>query len=207
MMTCEHGPAFNKYLQAQARWPNSAEPHETGWCVENETSDSLFEFLGKHPDRARRFEAGMRWFTTGGVWDLKHLLSVYDWSSLDKPGFVLVDVGGGQGGVAQFLAKSTKELHFYVQDLSGTVEHGFETLPPEFKGRIEFVANDFFFEQTIKDADVYFLHWVLHNWSDKYAIKILQALVPALKKGTKILVYDVVQSERPDWTSIQKAGL
>lgn len=80
-------------------------------------------------------------------------------------------------------------------------------LPSIFKDRITFVANDFFSEETIKDADVYFLRWILHNWSDKYAIQILQSLIPALKNGAKILVYEVVLSDTPDWGSIQKAGL
>lgn len=207
MMTCELGPAFNEYIEAQSKWPNSAEPHETGWGVENTTSLPLFSFLAENPDRARRFGAGMRWYTKAEVWDLKHLQSSYDWASIDLPGAVLVDVGGGQGGVAQFLVKLTKELKIYVQDLPGTVKQGSEMLPSIFKDRITFVANDFFSEETIKDADVYFLRWILHNWSDKYAIQILQSLIPALKNGAKILVYEVVLSDTPDWGSIQKAGL
>ncbi|KAK4692501.1 hypothetical protein P7C71_g4723, partial [Lecanoromycetidae sp. Uapishka_2] len=206
MMTCELGPAFNKYIEAQSKWPNSDEPHETAWCVEHDTSLSVFEFLGKNPDRARRFGAGMRYFTKDEVWDLKYLHASYDWVSIDRPGTVMVDVGGGQGGVAQFLAKLTKHLKIYVQDLPATAEQGFDLLPDEFKDRIEFVANDFFFEQTIKDADVYFFRWILHNWSDKYAIRILQALTPALKNGARILVYEVVLSDKPDWSSMQKAG-
>lgn len=54
---------------------------------------------------------------------------------------------------------------------------------------------DFFTEQPVKDADVYFFRWIFHNWSDKYCIKILQGLVPALKKGARIVINDNVLPE------------
>jgi hypothetical protein len=37
---------------------------------------------------------------------------------------------------------------------------------------------------------VYFFRWILHNQSDKYAIKLLENLIPALKKGSKIVIND-----------------
>jgi hypothetical protein len=37
---------------------------------------------------------------------------------------------------------------------------------------------------------VYFFRWILHNQSDKYAIKLLRNLVPGLKKGSKIVIND-----------------
>lgn len=207
MMTCEHGPAFNKFIEAQIKYPDSGENNEAGWCIENETSLPLFSYLAKHPDRSRRFGAGMRWFTKAEVWDLQHLHLAYDWQSLDRPGAVLVDLGGGQGGVAQFLAKSTNDLKIVVQDLPGTVEQGRKFLPFKFKERIEFVGKDFFSEQPIEGADVYFLRWILHNWSDKYAIRILQALVPAMKDAAKILVYEAVLSDKPETRWTEKIGL
>lgn len=207
MMTCEHGPAFNKFIEAQTKYPNSGEQKETGWCIENDSSLPLFSFLASHPDRARRFGTGMRWFTKGEVWDLKHLTAAHDWKSLDRTDAVLVDVGGGQGGVAQVLAKQNKNLNIKVQDLHGTAEQGRKMLPSEFKGRIEFVGKDFIMEQPIKGADVYFFRWILHNWSDKYAILILQTLIPAMKDGTKVLVYEVVLSDKPEINWSEKHGL
>ncbi|PQE06070.1 s-adenosyl-l-methionine-dependent methyltransferase protein [Rutstroemia sp. NJR-2017a BBW] len=42
----------------------------------------------------------------------------------------------------------------------------------------------------VKEADIYFLRWILHD-SDKYALKILQNTIPALKPGARILVLDM----------------
>jgi hypothetical protein len=53
------------------------------------------------------------------------------------------------------------------------------------------MEHDFFQDQPVC-ADAYLLRWVLHDWSDKYAIKILRALIPALKKGARIIVNEFV---------------
>jgi hypothetical protein len=55
---------------------------------------------------------------------------------------------------------------------------------------VRFMAQDFFEEQQVNGADVYVLRWIMHNYSDKYASKILQSLIPALKNGARILVND-----------------
>lgn len=54
------------------------------------------------------------------------------------------------------------------------------------------MAHDFFTEQPVVGADVYLFRWIMHNWSDKYCVKILRCLIPALKPGAKIIVNDNV---------------
>lgn len=59
--------------------------------------------------------------------------------------------------------------------------------------RVRFMTHDFLLEdQPVKGADVYFFRWILHNWSDKYCVKILRGLIPALKPGAKIILNDNV---------------
>jgi hypothetical protein len=50
------------------------------------------------------------------------------------------------------------------------------------------MAHSFFTEQPVKDADIYYFRWILYGWSDKYCIKILRALIPALKRGARIIL-------------------
>ena len=50
------------------------------------------------------------------------------------------------------------------------------------------MAHDFFTEQPVRNANVYYFRWIFHNWSDKYAVKILKCLTPALKIGARILI-------------------
>jgi hypothetical protein len=99
-------------------------------------------------------------------------------------------VGGSFGFVCVALAKKYPKLNFVVQDLPKVVANGPSKVPRELAERIKFEAHDFYGEQTVKDADVYFFRWICHNQSDKYGVKMLQALIPALKPGARIVISD-----------------
>jgi hypothetical protein len=114
----------------------------------------------------------------------------YDWSALPSDALI-VDVGGGHGLACQALASAHPGFRFVVQDLPSTIALARANLPAEFKGRIEFQEHDFFTPQPVQGADVYFLRAIIHDWSDKYAIAILKALVPAMKKGARVIVHDM----------------
>lgn len=49
---------------------------------------------------------------------------------------------------------------------------------------------DMFEEQELKGADVDLMRFVLHGWPDEYCVRILKAMVPALKKGARVVVQD-----------------
>ena len=84
-------------------------------------------------------------------------------------------------------------LKCVVQDLP-QLEGGFNAVvPDDLKPRVTFQVHDFFTPQPVKDADVYFFRLILHDWPDKYAIKILQNTVPAMKNGARVIVVDIVQ--------------
>ncbi|KAF4633859.1 hypothetical protein G7Y89_g4253 [Cudoniella acicularis] len=67
--------------------------------------------------------------------------------------------------------------------------------PSDVQERVTFSPHNFFEEQPIKDTDVYFLRWVLHDWSDAYAVNILRALVPALRKESRVVINDAYLPE------------
>ncbi|KAI2780536.1 S-adenosyl-L-methionine-dependent methyltransferase [Daldinia loculata] len=113
----------------------------------------------------------MSFFTTGPGYSLHHLTDNFAWNSL---GFgIVVDVGGSHGDMAFALTRKYPDLNLIVQEIP------------------EFMAHDFF-EQPIKNVDAYLYRWILHNWPDKYCIRILKALIPALKLGSRVSVMDFV---------------
>ncbi|RAO64731.1 uncharacterized protein BHQ10_000743 [Talaromyces amestolkiae] len=201
----ELAPAGTKVVEAEAKWPNSAEPNETGFNVEFNTADSFYLEIAKTSERARRFGAAMRFMTSGTFYDISHLIRGYDWKSLDVPGSIVVDVGGGQGGVSQALAGATSNTRFVVQDLEGTVLEGQRILPQHLQERVSFQAHDFFTPQPVKHADVYFFRYILHNWADKYATEILRNLIPAMKAGSRVIIYEFLLPDvsQPEWTKKQ----
>ena len=197
--TSELGPTSASFIDALKIYGESSEQNETAFSLANGTNSSIYQFLSQNPERARRFGAAMRFFTKDEGWNLAHLVTSFDWASIDYPGATVVDMGGGQGSVSQVLAKATKNVRFIVLDLPGTVEQGRAALSKEYEGRIEFMAHDFFTEQTLEKApEVYFFRWILHNWSDDYCVKILRKLIPSLEEGTRILIYEVVMNDEPE---------
>jgi ubiquinone/menaquinone biosynthesis C-methylase UbiE len=146
----------------------------------------MFEFLAQHPDRAKRFAGAM---SSTSPASLEALASYFDWASLPH-GSTVVDVGGAQGHVSFHLAKRFPHLRFVVQDMAEVVEGAEAKIPEDLKGRVSYTGHNMFTDQPVKDANVYLLRYVLHDWPDKYCVKILQHLIPALKKGAKVVIQD-----------------
>lgn len=124
------------------------------------------------------------------MYNIQHLLTGYAWTEIDKPGAVLVDMGGGHGACAQALTAVTRDLKFVVEDVEETVETGRAALPEALKDRVEFMAHDYLIEQPVKGAEVYLFHGIMHDYSDELTVKILQALVSALREGSRVLLYE-----------------
>ena len=60
------------------------------------------------------------------------------------------------------------------------------------------MAHDFFTEQPVKEANFYLLRQILHDWSDKYAVKILRSLLSAMGKDSAIIVMEQVLPDPGD---------
>lgn len=89
------------------------------------------------------------------------------------------------------LASKYPDMRIVVQDREEIVA----LAQVERPGNVEFQAHDFFTEQPLQGADVYFFRWILHDWSAKYCVKILQALRPALKHKARIVLMDAILPE------------
>jgi hypothetical protein len=129
------------------------------------------------------------------------VISGFDWASLGEA--TVVNVGGSHGLVNIDIAKAFPKLHFIVQDLPKVIEDARAKLPEELSDRVTYMAHNFFTEQPVNDADIYYFRWILHDWSDKYCLKILKALIPALKSGARLLLSERCL-EAPSTVSLAK---
>lgn len=150
----------------------------------------------------RRFAEAMSCFTNGLGNRPSLLIKGYPWASIGNGTGTVVDVGGSKGSVCDEIAQAVPGLKFLIQDLPDMIRGAKETITSDFTGRIEFMEHDFFTEQPIK-ADAYLLRCIFHNWADSNVIKILRALVPALRSGVKIIVNDFLIPE-PGTMSLSK---
>jgi len=105
-------------------------------------------------------------------------------------------VGGSAGTAAFEIARVHPKLRCVVQDFASLQKQFTEITPLDLVGRVTFQGHDFFTEQPVKGAAVYFLRQVLHDWPDKYAQRIIRNLVPAMQQGNRLVIMDRVVPPR-----------
>ncbi|KAG5984383.1 Alpha-1,3-mannosyltransferase cmt1 [Claviceps pusilla] len=187
-------PAAANVLNALKTHPEATSLTTTGFNFAFNTVDKepMFVTFGKDPARAKRMGGAMASLTGGEGYEMSHFVDNYDLSDVDGSGGTFVDIGGSHGFMSIALAKKWKNIKFVVQDLPKTVDSAPKPICDDasIAQRVRLEAHDFFQEQSIKDADVYFFRWIIHNYSTPYAVKILKNLVPALKPGARIIIND-----------------
>jgi hypothetical protein len=198
-------------VEALKRWPASEEANETvitssfmilleqthwillpqGYTLAKNGSETLYEVFAKNPEKATKWANGMQVFTQRPQFDMRYLTDYYDWKSLGKA--QVVDIGGSSGHASLALVKRFPSLSVVVQDMEMVVKNAMA--PADVQDRMGFMAHDLFAPQPIHGADVYFMRWVMHNWSDKYVTLMLRALVPALKPGARVIIQETLMPE------------
>ncbi|KAI1429324.1 S-adenosyl-L-methionine-dependent methyltransferase [Xylaria sp. FL1777] len=187
----EFWPAAVKMTDAMETWLNSEENNETGFSLANNSDKSMWDIFNESPARADRFA---RYFAQPDQ-TFDGLLENYPWDEK----MTMVDVGGSYGSVAISIARQFPNMKCFVQDLPNVVAEGALRLPAGLQDRVTFVPHDFFTPQPIT-ADVYYFRSVLHNWADKYCIRILQNLVPALRPGARVIIHEGILLDLADLT-------
>lgn len=99
------------------------------------------------------------------------------------------------GGFCLQLSRLYPNLKFIVQDRAPAVAQAEHLVWPKENpaalkdGQVSFMAIDFFEVNPVKNADIYWLRYILHDWSDEYCVQILSALKPSMGPKSRILVW------------------
>ena len=141
----------------------------------------------------------------------------FSWETLPK-GARVVDVGGGTGSACREIMKKNSLLKFTIQDLQNAVDQAIVvSIPtstsiskctPQHRtwqswnyhepkaiadGQVTIQTHDFFSPQPIRNADIFLLRNILHDWPNAKAVEILRRLREAAVPGkTKLVVIDAV---------------
>lgn len=187
-------PGSAHVIDALKKHPEATSLTHTGFNFAFGTTDRepMFVTIGKDAKRAQRMALAMGSLTGGEGYELSYLSEGCDLTDVDARGGTLVDVGGSHGFVSAHLAKQYTNIKFIVQDLPKTIESAPKPICAnnQIAKRIVFQIHDYFTEQPVHGADVYFLRWIIHNHSTPYAVQILRNLIPALKPGARIIIND-----------------
>ncbi|KAI0885554.1 putative O-methyltransferase [Annulohypoxylon maeteangense] len=125
---------------------------------------------------------------------------LYDFPWKELGNALVVDVGGGVGSFDLQLARLYPELRFVVQDQVVATEQGVSLWQKEFpealeSGRTKFLTHDFFTPNPVKEADIYWMRHVLHDWKDDDSAKILAMTAGAMGPKSRLLVADITLTE------------
>lgn len=146
---------------------------------------SFFDHLAADPDDGSLFDAAMRDMTAGSA---RLLLDSCDLTGVTS----VVDVGGGDGTLLTELLQASPAMSGVVVDLEKVVHRARQrSQAPELRHRLEFLAGDFF-TSVPPGADVYVLAWILHDWDDEAASRILLACRRAMRSTSRLLILESV---------------
>jgi hypothetical protein len=152
----------------------------------------FFEWYAKHPQAAQSFNDAMT-----SVSDITNpaVVAAYDFSGIRS----LVDVAGGHGSLLAGILQSHSGIQGVLFDQPAVIEgaHGGPLAEFVRAGRCQLVGGDFF--QTLPPAlDAYLFKWILHDWNDEEAKRILSVVRKAAgAPGRKLLVVEMVVDPNP----------
>jgi len=157
--------------------------------LSHNTNENPFDVIKKDPKRQQQFIDAMSYSHLHSSYSMNHLIDNFDFGAIGHG--TILDVGGSHGQVSIAIARRFPDVKCIVQDLPDTINGLGSRVPEDLKDRISGMDYDFLTPQPVKEADIYLFRWILHDWSDKYCVKMLQSLIPALKKGAKIVISDI----------------
>lgn len=144
----------------------------------------FFEWVNEEPERSRQFSDAMASVTSGlrtGMFD--------DYALPD--GELVADIGGADGSVLAGLIKDLPDRRGIVFDLPPVIPAARAALTAQgLDGRVEAVGGDFF--DAVPVADIYVYSYILHDWDDDAAIRLLQAAAKAGGSGARLLIFETI---------------
>jgi hypothetical protein len=150
----------------------------------------LFEFFQKNPQISNQAQESKTSISQRAT---TSLLDNYDFSAAES--VIQLGVFSGVKGTLIPLLKANPQLNGTLLDFSTAIES--DRAIVEAAGmteRCRLVAGDCT-ESVPTDGDIYLLLFVVHNWGDRGALKILQNCRQAMAPGAKLLLVEAIMPQ------------
>jgi len=147
--------------------------------------DDFYAYLARHPARYRLFLDAME----------------YHWPELARAvvragrlthARSVVDVGGGPAALMQVILKMNPAATGVVLEAPAAAARARRSLVAAGLGRRCRVVSGDFFRRVPRGGDAYVLAFVLHNWDDRRAARILARCRAAMGAGARLLVVETL---------------
>jgi hypothetical protein len=149
---------------------------------------SRWQYNVEHPQEAMAFDEAMASFNSI-ITDA--IVTSYDFSSSGT----VVDVGGGSGSLLAAILKANPSLRGVLTDLPHVLDGAQRRLTAEnVAERCEIVGADFF--KSVPRGDTYLLKWIMHDWDDQSAERILKNCRAAMRPGGRVLLVESIVDPR-----------
>jgi hypothetical protein len=136
-----------------------------------------FDFIAESPILSKGFDEGMKNISADENADITRS---YDFS----PYATIVDIGGGTGGLlAEIITNNpcTQALLFDLPHVQSSAQKD-----------ISFIPSQGFFDPIPKNADLYILKRILHDWNDQECVTILQHCYNAMPDNARLLIIEAI---------------
>jgi hypothetical protein len=147
----------------------------------------IFPYLRDHPEKDRIFSASMA--SLSGV-ENPEIARAYDFGRFAT----LVDVGGAHGHLLATILKRHRKLRGVLFDqpqiVAAAAKSGFIS-DRSVASRCEVEGGDFF-AGVPEGAGGYVMKYIIHDWDDESAVKILRNCRKAMAPGGRVLVVEHV---------------
>ena len=142
-----------------------------------------FDYYARNPEEAGQFIQAMQGTSELVQGEVVRLLDI-------KGAETAVDVGGANGALLCALAKVYPGLKGVVYDLPHSRDGGLAYIAKQgLSDRLGVECGDFFAAAPV--ADLYLLKFILHDWDDPSAVRILTNIRGAMKAGGRVVLVEM----------------
>jgi O-methyltransferase domain len=161
-------------------------------AMEKTLPQGMWAYLGQHPEVNSIFNAAMLAKAQGQI---SAIVSSGNFSRFK----IIGDIAGGRGHLLTAILEAAPGSKGVLFDLPHVVKEASALA----SSRLNLQGGDFF-KDPLPRCDAYILMEIIHDWPDKEAVAILQAVRQAALPGATLFLIETIvpRGAEPDWSKI-----